>query len=103
MQADATSDRASDGVGGVAAPSEDLTAIAAEIRQRVAAEVRAAMGRQRPALSGVKLAARLGWNRQAMQRRLSGAVAFTSEELVQVAEALHVPVATLLALPGDAS
>lgn len=64
------------------------------ISDSVAAEIRAALARQR--YSANKLAADLGWSQSAMARRLGGKVAFTVAELVAVAEKLGIPASELL-------
>ena len=63
-------------------------------RDRVAATVRAELARQ--AKTGSALARHLGMPQSAVSRRLQGAIAFTVEDLVAVAEWLDIPVTTLL-------
>lgn len=66
----------------------DLTA------QRVAANVRAELARQR--ITQTQLAAALRIAQSAVSRRLLGSVAFSLGELIEVARFLKVPVRTLL-------
>jgi len=61
----------------------------------VAAEVRAAMARQR--VSGSKLAGRLGIAQQSLSARLIGRVAITIDDLADIAEALDVELSSLVA------
>ncbi len=74
-----------------------------QINQRVSAEVRAAMGRQRRTQS--QLAQHLGVSQVTVSRRLSGEVSFTVDELERVAAFLSVPLAELLtdAAPAGAA
>jgi Uncharacterized conserved small protein len=65
-------------------------ATTAEIRQQIAAEVRAEIARQR--LSQRQIAEILGMVQPAVQLRLAGTRPFRAEELVQLADALGVPV-----------
>ena len=60
----------------------------------IAAEVRAAVGRQRRTQE--QIAQALGIGQPAVSRRLAGAVPFTAAELAQLAEWLDVPIETLL-------
>lgn len=66
-----------------------------EIRQRIAAEVRAEMARQR--LTQRDVAKVLDLTQPAVQLRLVGTRAFRAEELVKLADALGVPAAQFLA------
>ena len=61
---------------------------------RVAAEVRAEMGRQR--FSGTRLARHLKVSQAFISRRLTGQVPFDVAELEAVAEVLNVPVSRFL-------
>lgn len=65
-----------------------------DFTDRVAAEVRAELGRQR--MSQEALAARIGISQQALSRRLLGQYPFNTSELAKAAEALKVPVGRLL-------
>lgn len=62
--------------------------------QRVAANVRAEMGRR--ALSQSALAERIGCTQQSLSRRLTGRTSFSVSELDRIADALQVSVKTLL-------
>lgn len=64
------------------------------LRGLIAAEVRAEMARQRK--TGVELAALLDVSQQAASRRLAGAVPFSMDEIVVVAQWLGVEVVTLI-------
>lgn len=67
------------------------------IAEHIAAEVRAEMARQR--LSQQSLAVHLGWPQPRLSRRLTSgktSVPFTVDELSAVADALGVPVTTLI-------
>lgn len=72
------------------------------VDRRVAAEVRAELGRQ--GMSQQKLADRLGWTQVRLSRRLStgetSPVPFSVGELQNVADALGVPVTTFLPAPS---
>ena len=61
---------------------------------RVADSIRAEMARRR--ISQKELAERVGMTQPAVSRRLSGEVVFAVDELPTFAEALGVPVSTLL-------
>lgn len=63
---------------------------------RVAAEVRAELGRQHKTQR--ELAEALGVSQVFVSRRLRGEVAFSLEELERIAEALDVPIIRLMAL-----
>lgn len=62
--------------------------------ERVAAEVRAELGRQRK--SGSELAAALGMAQSTVSRRLLGEVPFDVDELHRIADYLGVPVSQFL-------
>lgn len=62
--------------------------------QSVAGNVRAEMARRR--VPQTRIAAALGLTQQAVSRRLTGRVAFRSDELAVVARVLGVPAASLL-------
>lgn len=62
--------------------------------ERTAAAVRAELARRK--ISGSELARHLGWTRSSGWRRISGAQAFTVDELAAVAEYLDVPMSALL-------
>lgn len=67
---------------------------APEVNPLVAAEVRAAMGRQKRTQTWV--AAQIGMSQPTFSRRLSGEVAFDVVELVLIARALKTTVPTLV-------
>jgi len=69
--------------------------------QRVAAEVRAAMARNRVSQEAVARA--LGVSQTAVSRRLSGVVPFDINELECVAQFLGVPIQQLVYRAGGAS
>lgn len=69
-----------------------------EIRQKIAAEVRAELARKR--LTQREVAEILDLAQPAVQLRLVGTRPFRAEELVQLAEHLGVPVATFLPTPS---
>jgi len=71
-----------------------LLCMASTYNDRVAAEVRAEMGRQK--LSQMGLAAALGASQAWLSRRLNGTVAFATDELERVAEVLGVPLGQLV-------
>lgn len=62
--------------------------------KHIAAEVRAEMARQ--GLTQQALANKLGCNQPYLSRRMTGAVPFDVAELVELAEALGVPLAQFL-------
>lgn len=64
------------------------------LRDTVAAEVRAEMGRR--AMSQVTLAGLIGMSQQSLSERLRGKTPFTTDDLEKVAGALGVHPATLL-------
>lgn len=72
-----------------------------EIRQHIAAEVRAELARQRRTQREV--ATCLGMVQPVMQLRLSGQRSFKAEELVQLAELLGVPVGQFASAPAVAA
>ena len=63
-------------------------------REDIAAEVRAWLGRRNRRQSNV--AAELGWTEAYLSRRLTGVVAFSTDDLEAVAGVLNVPVARFL-------
>ena len=63
--------------------------------ESAAAEVRAEMARQR--LSQTDLATTLNWTQVFLSRRLTGTVAFSTDEIERVASALGVPLGQLVA------
>lgn len=69
--------------------------------ESVTAEVRAEMARQR--IGQVALADKLGWSQPMLSRRLVGAVAFATDELEALAEALGVPLAQFVSPPAKAA
>lgn len=64
------------------------------MREHVAEEVRALLGRQK--ISGSELARRLGFTQRYMSRRLTGETPFDIDDLEKVAKMLNVEVADLL-------
>lgn len=62
---------------------------------RVAAEVRAELGRQQ--MSQLMLAALLGVSQSYVSRRLHGEAPFSTTDLERIADALRVPIETFLA------
>lgn len=66
-------------------------------RETIAGEVRAELGRQN--LSQTYLCAELGWTQPYLSRRLTGAVAFSTDDLEAVAEVLGVPLTQLITEP----
>lgn len=67
-------------------------------RESIAAEVRAQMARHRR--SGRSVALEIGWNQAYLSRRLTGEIAFNTDELVAIAEVLDVPVVSFFQGPG---
>jgi transcriptional regulator with XRE-family HTH domain len=63
--------------------------------ESVAAEVRAEMARQRR--SQTDLAGALNWTQVFLSRRLTGTVAFTTDEIEAVAGELGIPLSQLVA------
>jgi hypothetical protein len=66
-------------------------------RERIAAEVRAELARQRISVS--EAARRLGWGQSVLQRRIVAERPFEAEELAALAELLDVPVQTFFDVP----
>jgi len=64
------------------------------LARRIARRIRAELAER--GLTQTDLAARLGWQQQKLNRRLTGAVAIDAAELEQVAAALGVPVSQLI-------
>jgi transcriptional regulator with XRE-family HTH domain len=62
----------------------------------VAGEVRAEIARQRR--GQVELAAELGWTQAFLSRRLTGSVAFSTDEVEHVARVLGVPLTQFTAV-----
>jgi transcriptional regulator with XRE-family HTH domain len=69
--------------------------------QRVAAEVRAEMARQRKTQAHIAQA--LGSSQAAVSRRLNGEVPFDVRELALIADSLDVPVETFLSTSRGAA
>lgn len=69
-----------------------------KLSEKVAAEIRAEMGRQR--LTGRGLEAQLGWPHTYLTRRLRGQVSFNLDDVEVIAAALEVPVTSLFAFRG---
>jgi transcriptional regulator with XRE-family HTH domain len=63
-------------------------------RETIAGEVRAELGRQN--LSQTYVCARLKWTQPYLSRRLTGQVAFSTDDLEKIAEFLDVPVIRFL-------
>ncbi len=75
-----------------------------KLSARVAAEIRAEMGRQRR--SGRSLAAELGWGQMYLSRRLSGRAPFNLDDVEAIAKRLEVPMTSFfdgIRRPGFAS
>lgn len=75
--------------------------MATQLHQRIAAEVRAEMGRQD--VSQGQLAERLGTHQTAVSRKLTGRFEFTVKDIEAYAAALGVPVDQLLGAPERAA
>lgn len=69
-------------------------------RERVAAEVRAEMARQRR--TQTELAEHLDMSQQAVSRRMTGELAWDVDEITDIADWLGVPLAALMAEAGAA-
>ena len=71
------------------------------IRDTVAAEVRAALGRAN--MNAAELARETGISKPAMSRKLAGTTSFTTEELIGVARAVGASVESLIgpAIPAE--
>jgi transcriptional regulator with XRE-family HTH domain len=67
----------------------------------VAGQVRAEMGRAR--LSGTQLADKIGRSHAYMSRRLTGTVAFDTDDLAAISDALGVAVVDLICAPERAA
>lgn len=65
-----------------------------DLRQRVAGEMRAVLGREK--ISQTALAETLNENQQWVSRRVNAEVAITLDDLERIAAALDVPLSTLL-------
>lgn len=72
-----------------------------ETRERIAANVRAEVARQRK--TQAQLAGRLGITQQAMSRRLHGFTPFSVDELAIVADEVGVTVSSLIGESGRAA
>ena len=68
--------------------------MATSFNEHVGNEIRAEMARRR--LSQTDLASALGWTQVALSRRLTSAVALSTDEIEHIAEVLHVPVDQLV-------
>jgi transcriptional regulator with XRE-family HTH domain len=68
------------------------------LSEKVAAEIRAEMGRQRQSAIGME--ARLGWPRTYLGRRLRGEVSFNLDDIEAIAGALEVPVTAFFDFPA---
>lgn len=67
----------------------------AELRQAVAADIRAGMGRHR--VTQAALAKKIGCSRVALSERLNGHRAFNTDQLLTIAAALDLDLVELLA------
>jgi hypothetical protein len=74
---------------------------ASPFTELVAENVRAEMGRAR--LSGVQLAAMIKKTHPYVSRRLTGKVAFDTDDLVLISDALHINVLDLMRAPERAA
>lgn len=61
------------------------------IRGQIAAEVRAALARQRPKMTHADLAGRVGMSRVSLSERLNGHRPFDVDQLHRISDALGVP------------
>jgi len=78
--------------------TQETTALPQGLTQRVAAEIRAELGRQQ--MSQRRLAELLGVDPAIVSRRLAGVrYSFTTSELDRIAAILGVPVARILGVP----
>lgn len=68
--------------------------------EQTAGAVRAELARRR--MTGADLARELGWKRSATSRRLTGEKPLDINELQQIANLLHIPLSTLVALESAA-
>lgn len=69
-----------------------------QTESQIAEEVRALLARRK--ISQRSLAINMGWQQSQISRRLSGITPFTAAELVELADALEVPVETLYGRPS---
>lgn len=80
--------------------NEDVTAATATpMRELVAEEIRALLGRRK--MSGSELARRMGVSQKYMSRRITGETAFDVDDLYAIAQMLGVDVAGLLPRPAE--
>lgn len=70
------------------------------LAEQTAGAVRAELARRR--MSGADLARKLDWKRSATARRLSGEKPFNVNELQLIADALDVPLKTLMTMESAA-
>lgn len=68
------------------------------LSERVAAEIRAEMGRQRRTVASLET--QIGWSHMYLSRRLSGRTAIGLDDVEAVAAALEVPVMSFFDFPG---
>lgn len=82
--------------------TQEATAFPSPLTQRVAAEIRAELGRQQ--MSQRQLAEKLGIDQALVSRRLAAINArpWTTDEIDRIASALGVPVDRLLGAPAGA-
>lgn len=73
----------------------------APLTELVAGQVRAEMARRR--ISGVQLGAKIGKPPRYISRRLTGDVAFDTEDLAAISEALGIDVRDLMQTPVSAA
>ncbi|AYF29265.1 hypothetical protein CSH63_17695 [Micromonospora tulbaghiae] len=74
--------------------SEMATMTQGRLRERAAEEIRVLLARKR--MSATELARRAGMKQSTLARRMTGEVAFNLDELELIADALNVPVLSLL-------
>lgn len=82
-------------VNGLSAPAVKTVLSPGPYRDRVLAEIRAEMARQR--VTQDSLAGKLRWHQVTLSRRLRGVTHITVEEVQAIAGALQVPAEQLLA------
>lgn len=75
-------------------PTVPATAVSRSFTEHVAAEVRAQLARQR--VTGRELGRRLVTSPQWVSQRLQGRIAMSTEDLERIAEAIGVPVLSLV-------
>jgi transcriptional regulator with XRE-family HTH domain len=88
------------GMYGSCMRTTDVPGVGPALRDRVAEEVRALMGRRR--VTGAELARAINVPQASLQRRLSGRYPFDVDLLEQIATYFRVPVVTLFPSPEAA-